>query len=164
MFSLYFGLESCKADLFDRGIASARDGNLQEAIHLWSRYLKTHPQSYPALVNRGSAYFLTGQIFNGVLDWHKSAKYCPPFAYAYCPGNFIVRSQGRMLGYVTPQEMEPDLTPSVIMIGALYEECGRRDLAVELYTKAIDLTRNPVLKSRFESAVEAISGEGGRVR
>lgn len=150
----------CEANPFDRGMNAARDGDFQQAIHFWSRYLKTHPQSYPALVNRGSAYWLTGSVLNGVLDWHKAGKFSPPFAYAYCPGDFLLLSQERMLGYAMALELEPELTASVIMIGALFEDCGRRDLAVELFTKAVDLTRNPLLKGRFENAVEIIGGGG----
>lgn len=137
---------------------AVHSGNLQTAISYWSKYIKQHPDSYEALVNRGLAYFISGAVLKGVSDWHEARRFTPPFAYAYNSVTFLRRSpaDGKLLGYVVSLELDPDFTASIIMVGSLYQEIGKARLASELFMKSKELTKNPLLKSQFEHWVKLL--------
>jgi tetratricopeptide (TPR) repeat protein len=149
---------------FERGLAAARLGRLDQAVRSWSRTIKKHPKSYSAYINRGSAYILSGYVFRGIRDWHKAREYSPAFAYAVYSGHFIEEASGdpAMLNYAMSTELDPDYVPSVIMTGITYLDVGRTDKALELYRNSIDLTKNPLLKSFLDywiTSIESTSTE-----
>jgi tetratricopeptide (TPR) repeat protein len=140
------------ADDFDRGFDAAMRGQMDQAINFWTVHLRRNPKSYETLVNRGNAYFAGGHVLKGVSDWREARQFAPAFAYAFCPAAFIKRpiTQTPMLGFAVALELDPDYVASVIMTGALYQDIGRTQLAIELYEKSKDLTKNPLLKAQFE--------------
>lgn len=141
---------SCSDDL-DRGLQAAAEGRLDEAVMLWTSVIKKNPKSYAAHVNRGSAYIKTGYIFKGIMDWHRAWQLSPFFAYAVYTGDFVRQASGNpaILNYAASLELDPDLIPSVAMMGLTYLELGRPKKAVQLYRKSMDLTKNPLTKSNL---------------
>ncbi len=149
---------------FERGLAAARSGRLDQAVRLWSKTIKRNPKSYSAYINRGSAYIHSGYIFRGIQDWHKARELSPAFAYAVYGGLFIEEAPGdpAMLNYAMSTELDPDYVPSVIMTGITYLDVGRTDKTVELYRNSIELTKNPLLKSFLDywiTSIESPTGE-----
>ncbi len=76
----------------------------------------------------------------------------PTFAYALDTGDFINVSQQnpRALGFVKTLELDPDFAGAVTMSGATYLDLGQKKLAAELFGKAVELTKNPMLKNDFD--------------
>lgn len=148
---------------FERGLAAARSGRLDQAVRLWSRTIKKNPKSYSAYVNRGSAYIQSGHVFRGIQDWHKARELSPAFAYAVYSGHFIEEAPGdpAMLNYAMSTELDPDYVPSVVMTGITYLDVGRTDKALELYRNSIDLTKNPLLKSFLDYWIASIESPTG---
>jgi tetratricopeptide (TPR) repeat protein len=142
---------------------AARSGQLGRAIELWTRALGADPKSYAAYANRGSAYLETGHVLKGIEDWHRARKYAPIFAYGLYTPDFVDRASRnrRMLNYARPLEIDPDHIPSVAMMGIAYLDLGRDSIAVELYRKSIELTRNPLLKNHLHHWVESIRSSSG---
>lgn len=142
---------------FQKGMQAARAGKLEDAIKLWSSSIARDPKFYAAYVNRGSAYLLTGHVMKGVLDWHKAKLYGPIFAYGLYGGDFVESSDGgRMLNYAKSLEIDPDYITSVSMAGITYLDLGKDRLAIDLYRKSIELTRNPVLKNDLDFWIKSI--------
>lgn len=141
-----------KTEDFDLGLKAARQGDFDRAVQFWSRTLQRRPKSYAAFVNRGSAYLLSGHVMKGIRDWKQAKRYSPVFAYAVYTGEFIDRAGGdrRLLNFAKPLELDPKYVASVLMMGAAYLDLGRTREASELYEISIELTRNPVLKNRFD--------------
>jgi tetratricopeptide (TPR) repeat protein len=137
---------------FEQGLMAARSGQLDHAVRLWSKVIRRNPKSYAAYVNRGSAHIRSGYVLKGILDWHRAREFSPAFAYAAYGGDFIGEAPGNpaMLNYAMSIELEPDYVPSVVMTGITYLDVDRSDKALELYRNAIDLTKNPLLKSFFD--------------
>lgn len=151
-------LETKAADSFQLGMAAARSGQLGRAIELWTLSLGADPKSYAAYANRGSAYLESGYVLKGIEDWHKARKYAPIFAYGLYTQDYIDRARRnrRILNYAKSLEIDPDHIPSVAMMGIAYLDLGRDSIAVELYRKSIDLTRNPMLKNHLHHWVKSI--------
>jgi hypothetical protein len=61
-----------------------------------------------------------------------------------------------MLNYAASLELDPDHIPSVVMMGAMYLDLGLDKMAVDLYRKSKDLTKNPLLKNHLEHWVETL--------
>lgn len=156
----------CKVEAvstFERGMEAARAGHLNRAIQLWTRVIRSDPRSYAAYVNRGSAYLQSGHVLKGVEDWSEARKYAPIFAYGLYLSDYIKEASRnrRMLNFAKPLELDPDYVPSVAMMGIAYLDLGRDRLAVKLYRKSIDLTRNPMLKNHLHHWVESIISRKG---
>jgi tetratricopeptide (TPR) repeat protein len=147
-----------RADDFDRGILALHQGLLTEAIQHWSRYIKRHPDSYAAHVNRGSAYLHSGLIHRGIRDWKRARDVAPPFTYGVYTGYYVLNAEGagKLLGFAAPLEIDPEYTCSVLSAGALLVEMGRLQDAADLYQNAKELTKNPLLKSKFEYWIETL--------
>ncbi len=145
---------------FDQGLKAARSGELGRAIDLWTKTIKRRPACYAAYINRGTAYMLRGDVMKAIADWHRARRYAPVFAFGVYPGDFIdqARSEFTLLNYVKATEIDPDHIPSVSMTGITYTELGKGKKAAELYRMCIDLTRNPMLKSRLEHWISGIEG------
>ncbi len=137
---------------FKTAMRRAHAGKLDQAISLWSKDLKQRPKSYSAYVNRGTAYMMTGRVKKAISDWAKAAKYAPVFSYGIYREDFIDEAPGNtaILNFAKSLELDPEYIPSVLMMGALYIELGREEAAVGLYKEAVDLTRNPMLKSYLD--------------
>lgn len=137
---------------FKTAMRRAHAGKLDQAISLWSKDLKQRPKSYSAYVNRGTAYMMTGRVRQAISDWAKAAKYAPVFSYGIYREDFIDEAPGNtaILNFAKSLELDPEYIPSVLMMGALYIELGREETAVGLYKEAVDLTRNPMLKSYLD--------------
>ncbi|MEW6347567.1 MAG: tetratricopeptide repeat protein [Thermodesulfobacteriota bacterium] len=137
---------------FDQGLEAAHAGDLDTAIHHWTATIKRAPRCYEAYVNRGTAYFRKGNVIQGVRDWHKARVLSPTFAYATDTGDFIniLPQPPRSLGFVKTLELDPEFAGAVTMSGATYLDLGQRRLAAELFRKAVELTKNPVLKNDFD--------------
>jgi tetratricopeptide (TPR) repeat protein len=137
---------------FDMALESARAGKLDRAVELWSKVIQRNPRSYSALVNRGAAFRRSGYVFKAIMDWHEARKWSPLFAYGVYCSDYIVQASGdtSMLNFASPLELEPDHVASVLMAGTMYVELGHPAMAAELYRKAVDLTRNPMLKTYLE--------------
>ncbi len=148
----------CKADDFDRGFEAALQGQMDQAVKYWTDHLRRNPKSYETLVNRGSAYFASGHVLKAVSDWGQARQYAPAFAYAFCPAAFVKRSNAdrQSPSFVTALELDPDYIGSVMMVGSLYQDIGKTQLAVELYTACKDLTKNPLLKAQFEHWINTL--------
>ncbi len=151
-------------EAFARGLKEARAGRIQNAIARWSETIRRNPDSYAAYVNRGVAYMGTGYVLNAVSDWHEARRLSPVFALGvYTPG-FIDQLPGdtRILNFVKSLEIDPDHVGSVIMMGAAYLDVQRPEMAAELYRKAIDLTRNPMLKNTLDHWARSLELSDGR--
>jgi tetratricopeptide (TPR) repeat protein len=148
---------------FNRGLEAGRDGDLDRAIYYWSRTILQDEDCYAAYVNRGTAYFLTGQVMNGVVDWHEATKYAPIFAYGVFAPRFIEQATGKrnVLNFARPLEIDPDLTASILMMGAGYVDLGRKRSAARLFRMSIELTKNPVLKNQLEHWATSLEEEAG---
>jgi tetratricopeptide (TPR) repeat protein len=147
------------ADTFQLGVKAARAGQLDRAIKLWTREIRMDPKSYAAYVNRGNAYLQSGHVLKGIEDWHEARKHAPIFAFGLYISDYIERASRnrRMLNYAKPLELDPDYVASIAMMGIAYLDLGRDRLAVKLYRKSIDLTRNPMLKNHLHHWVESIT-------
>ncbi|MBI5251621.1 MAG: tetratricopeptide repeat protein [Desulfomonile tiedjei] len=151
---------SAASNDFEKGLAAARSGQMDLAITLWTKMIERHPKSYEAHVNRGKAYIYMGRVFKGVTDWHRARELAPVFAYGVYSGDFIrASSDGKLLSFVAPLELDPDYLPSVFMTAVTYLDVGRTDRALELYRKSIDLTTNPLLKSYFDHWAGSIESD-----
>ncbi len=143
----------CYADQeFDQGLGAAYAGDLDAAIQLWTVAIRRSPRCYEAYVNRGAASFRKGNMIQGVRDWHKARTLSPTFAYAVDTGDFINVSQPtpRSLGFVKALELDPEFAGAVTMSGATFLDLGQKRLAAELFGKAVELTKNPMLKNDFD--------------
>jgi len=130
-------------------IAAARAGHLERAVELWTQTIKKNPKSYAAYVNRGTARLQTGHVLKGVEDWHAGAQYMPVFAFGVYRTDFIEEAEGNkaVLNFAKSLEIDPDVIPSIMMMGAAYLDLGKDRMAAALFRKSIDLTRNPMLKN-----------------
>jgi Tfp pilus assembly protein PilF len=154
------------SDSFKDGVTAAREGQLSRAVELWTVTLRADPKCYAAYVNRGTAYIKSGHVMHGIRDWHAAGKYAPLFAYAYCSDDFIdqaVASRAE-LNYAKSLELDPDHVTSVTMMGVAYLDLGKTDMTVELYRKAIDLTKNPLLKNHLFYWIKSIEEAAGSRR
>jgi len=142
----------------DGGVQAFRSGRPELAIELWTRAIGKNPKSYAAHVNRGSAYLSRGYVLRGIRDWYEAESLSPMFAYGVFNGDFVPESghNAQMLTYAASLELDPDYIPSVVMIGAAYQDLGLRERAAELYRKSIDLTRNPLLKGQLDHWLGAL--------
>jgi tetratricopeptide (TPR) repeat protein len=146
------------ADDFDIGMEAAKMGQFDQAVELWTRFIQKNPKSYSAHVNRGSAYLKSGYVFKGIMDWHQARKLSPLFAFGVYGQDFIAQASGdtSMLNYASPLELDPDHISSVAMMGIAYLDLGQPAKAVQLYRKAMDLTKNPLLKSYLDHWADTI--------
>jgi tetratricopeptide (TPR) repeat protein len=146
---------------FDSGLQAASVGNLEGAIKYWSKEIDRNPKLYAAYINRGNAYMKRGFILRGISDWRKAHDLSPVFAYGFVSGDYIVRKSGSgpLVGFVVPLELDPDHVAAVIMMGSTYQDVGRADKASELYRNSVELTKNPLLKSRFEFWISTLNTE-----
>ena len=154
-------LDAQRSSAFRKALRAARSGQLETAIKLWTVVIQRNPKSYSAYVNRGSAYLLLGRVLEGLRDWHQAKECAPLFAYGvYSPG-FILEGNVNpaLLNYARSLELDPDHVPSVMMLGALYQDLGRDEVAIELYRLSADLTRNPILKNHFNHWIKSLGGE-----
>jgi tetratricopeptide (TPR) repeat protein len=143
---------SAEANDFDQGVAALVLGRNDLAIRSMTKVLRKNPKSYAAHVNRGTAYFRSGRVFKGVLDWNKARDLSPLFAYGVYTGEVIVRA-GRNpdeLGFVASVELDPEYISSVEMTGIMLMDLGWDKKAAELYRMSMDLTKNPLLKTHLE--------------
>lgn len=145
-------------------LAAARGGDLDRAVDLWTRALKKDPKSYVAYVNRGTARFLTGHVFKGVEDWHAAIRYMPVFAFGVYRADFVEEAEGNraVLNFAKSLEIDPDYVPSIMMTAATYLDLGKDRMVVDLFSKSIDLTRNPLLKNMLFHWAQSL--QGGRRR
>ncbi|MDQ7785402.1 MAG: tetratricopeptide repeat protein [Desulfomonilaceae bacterium] len=136
----------------ERGLQAVRSGDVERAIQAWTTALRRNPKSYAAYVNRGSAHMQAGYVFKGITDWHKARDFSPTFAYGVYSGGYIRQASGNaaMLNYAASLELDPDHVASVVMMGVTYLDLGRRDMALDLFKKSKDLTKNPLLKNYLE--------------
>ncbi len=156
-------LFACTPDMWaanevERGLEAVRSGDVNRAIQLWTTAINRNPKSYAAYVNRGSAYIQSGYVFKGVMDWHQARKLSPIFAFGLYAGGYIRQASGNasMLNYAAPLELDPDYIPSVIMTGVTYLDLGLDGMAVDLYRKSKELTKNPLLKNHLEHWIETL--------
>lgn len=154
-FALWFQATLAQArakGAFDQGLKAARTGQLDRAIKLWTKTLKKKPKCYAAYINRGTALMQSGHIMKGINDWHKAKKVEPVFAYGLCPADYIpeASSHRKLLGFAKSTELDPNYVPSVMMTGIAYSELGHKKLAANLFRMCVDLTKNPMMKSRFD--------------
>lgn len=150
-----------------QGIEAARNGRLDVATELWSRTIRKDPKCYAAWVNRGSAYIRRGYVYRAIMDWHKAIQLSPIFAYGVHTGDFIRHaSAGKpILNYAVAIELDPEHFPSVAMTGATLQDLGLTKMAVELFRKSVDLTKNPLLKSHLDywaNSLESLEDKNGR--
>lgn len=152
------------ADHFEIGMEAARIGQFDQAVESWTRFIQKNPKSYSAHVNRGSAYLKSGYVFKGIMDWHQARKLSPLFAFGVYGQDFIAQASGdtSMLNYASPLELDPDHISSVAMIGIAYLDLGQPAKAVQLYRKAMDLTKNPLLKTHLDHWADTIESSANR--
>jgi tetratricopeptide (TPR) repeat protein len=150
--SLLVAIPAYPTEFYDEGLTRADAVKTERAVESWTRVIRRNPRSYEAYVNRGSAYFLRGHVFRGVMDWNRASELAPVFAYALFTGEFITQSagRGRLLNYAVSIELDPDRIASVLMIGAMYLDIGQDAKAAELFRKSANLTKNPLLKSELD--------------
>ncbi|MFH0824496.1 MAG: hypothetical protein V2B18_17210 [Pseudomonadota bacterium] len=149
---------------FQQAVKQAREGHLDRSIRLWSRCIQKDPKSYPALVNRGTAYLMTGYVSRGLRDWSEANRMSPLFAFAVYNEAFIDRAARKdgMISFVKPLEIDPDYIASIVMTGSTYLDLGREGEAAELFRLSIDLTRNPLLKNTLEHWAGTLDPQKGR--
>jgi hypothetical protein len=142
----------------DSRLTRADAAIIDRAIESWTRVIRRNPRSYEAYVNRGTALFLRGHVYGGIMDWHRANELAPVFAYAFFTGEFAAQTagRGRLLNYAVSTELDPDRTASVLMAGAMYLDLGQENKASELFRKSAELTKNPLLKSELEYWVHVI--------
>jgi len=149
------------ADELEQGIEAARSDQLERAVALWTRAIQKDPKSYAAHANRGSANMRLGYVFKGIMDWHRANQLAPLFAYGVDTGDFVRHAVAGnpLLGFAVAIELDPDHLPSVAMTGALYQDLGLTKMAVELFRKSMDLTRNPLAKSHLDYWANSLEEE-----
>lgn len=164
MSALLLAPSSHAADDFEIGMEAARMGQLDQAVESWTRFIQKNPKSYSAYVNRGSAYLKSGYVFKGIMDWHRARQLSPLFAFGVYGQDFIAQASGdtSMLNYASPLELDPDHISSVAMIGIAYLDLGQLAKAAQLYRKAMDLTKNPLLKSHLDHWADTIEAPTNR--
>lgn len=152
------------SELFQEALYHANEGRLDQAIDLWTRFIRRHPKSYAAYANRGTAYLWTGHVYKGIMDWDRARELSPLFAYAVYNARFIPEAEhnSTMLNYTISLELEPDYYPSVHMTASLLLDLGRPDKAANMFRKSIDLTKNPLLKSHLEHWADALDNKTRR--
>lgn len=154
-------------DELRQGIEAARNGRLDKATELWSRTIEKDPKCYAAWVNRGSAHIKRGYVYKGIMDWHRANQLSPIFAYGVYTGEFVRHAAaGRpILNYAVSIELDPEHFPSVAMMGVTLLDLGLTKMAVELFRKSIDLTKNPLVKSQLDywaNSLESPEDKNGR--
>jgi len=154
------------SDDFEKAIEAARAANYGQAVELWSKVVQRNPRSYAALVNRGRALLADGYVYRAVMDWHEARKWSPVFAYGVYSGDYLAQASGdtAMLNYASPLELDPDYIVSVLMAGTMYDELGYRAMAVQLYRKSVELTRNPMLKGYLAHLGDLLETTPGKYR
>lgn len=162
--SLLLTLRVYPAGTYDHRLSRQDTVEADRAIESWTRVIRRNPRSYEAHVNRGSAYFLRGYVFRGIMDWHRASELAPVFAYAFFTGEFITQSanRGRLLNYAVSIELDPDRIVSVLMMGMMYLDLGQYPKTCELYRKSANLTKNPLLKSELDYWVHQLETDLSR--
>ncbi len=145
-------------DEIEQGLQAIRSGDVKRAIQIWTVAINRNPKSYAAYVNRGSAYIKAGFVFKGIADWDEARKLSPIFAFGLYSGGYIRQASGNasILNYAAPLELDPDHIPSVAMMGVTYLDLGLDKLAVNLYRKSKNLTKNPLLKNHLDHWIESL--------
>jgi tetratricopeptide (TPR) repeat protein len=145
---------------FDLGLEAAYAGDMEAAARHWTKEIRTYGGSYAAYANRGTALLRSGHVLQGIRDWYRAKPLAPNFAYGLCSGDFIRQAprNRRNLNFVRPLELDPEYVASVSMMGITFLDLGMKKHALELYRKSLELTRNPMLKSRFDHWIKSIEG------
>ncbi len=145
-------------NLFNMGMRAARKGNLERAAELWSKVIDSNPGSYAAMVNRGVANMKRGFVIKGIDDWRKAVDLAPIFAFQTDCGDYVQGFKGNgSVNFVRPLEIDPDHVASVMMAGALCLDLGKHEEAISLFSKSIELTKNPLLKNRLDHWAKSLS-------
>lgn len=145
-------------DEVERGLQAIRSGEVDLAIQHWTTAINENPKSYASYVNRGSAHIQAGYVLKGIKDWHRALKLSPIFAFGVYSGGYIRQASGNasMLNFAASLELDPDHIPSVVMMGVMYLDLGLDTMAVDLYRKSKDLTKNPLLKNELDHWAETL--------
>lgn len=161
LFSFGSPIDAHGSATFRKALRAAQSGKLDRAVQLWTIVIKRNPKSYAAYVNRGSAHLLSGNVLEGLRDWHKANECAPVFAYGVYASGFVQEADRNpaLLGYAMSLELDPDYIPSVVMIGAFYQDLALDETAIELYRLSTGLTRNPMLKNHLNHWMKTLGGE-----
>jgi tetratricopeptide (TPR) repeat protein len=146
------------ADDFARGVQALDMGHDERAVGLFSSYLSRKPQTYEALLNRGTAFARNGRICQAITDWSAAAEVAPLFAYGLYIDDVIrvVAPKNSLIKYVANIELYPEKAASVAMAGATLLDLGHRSAAVDLFKRSTLLTKNPLFKTDLEFWIKTL--------
>jgi tetratricopeptide (TPR) repeat protein len=145
-------------DDFARGVQALDMGQDEQAVSLFSSYLSRKPQTYEALLNRGTAFARNGRICRAITDWSAAAEVAPLFAYSFYIDDVIrvVAPKNSLIKYVANIELYPEKAASVAMAGATLLDLGHRSAAVDLFKRSTLLTKNPLFKTDLEFWIKTL--------
>ncbi len=145
-------------DDFTQGTLALDGGQHDLAIRFFSSCLARRPQTYEALLNRGTAYIRSGHVYKAISDWNRAVELAPLYAYAFYSDDVIrsVTPNSRPVKYVAMIELFPERAVSVVMTGATFLDLGLKSAAIDLFKMSTSLTRDPMFKTDLEYWIKTL--------
>ncbi|MCL7487984.1 MAG: tetratricopeptide repeat protein [Desulfobulbaceae bacterium] len=123
-------------------VSHHKNGRLNEAMDIYMRILKSHPDHPDANHLLGVLYHQTGQHETGLKLIRKAIRIRPDFAvYHLSLGNIFLdqkKPEKASLSYQKSIDLRPGYAQAYLNLGSAYDEMGRLDAAIACFQKAIE--------------------------
>jgi tetratricopeptide (TPR) repeat protein len=126
---------------YNRGVAYAGLGRMQEAIDDFSQAVKIRPDYAEAYNNRGTAYDKLGRGAEAIEDYNLAIQAKPEQAESYYNRGAVYNKLGRpqeaIKDYLLAIKIKPDCIEAYTNLGVIYTRLGRLQDAVDSFNQAI---------------------------
>jgi tetratricopeptide (TPR) repeat protein len=153
--------EDADTVLRQRALAKARNGNFYEAIALFNRILRAHPNSARDYNNRGLVYFQSGDLEAALADYNHALHLNPHLDGAYNNRANYYAATGLFLEAVLDYDAALDLNPNNIRAW-INQGITFRDL--QMYDRALESLDIALTMGQLTSHVYAERGRTYHVR
>lgn len=124
---------------------AAKQGDLPQAIALFTQLIAHHPENASHFNNRGLLYFQQGQFDQALLDYHRALMLNPRLGKVYNNRANCYATLGRLSDAIADYETAIDLDPTDLRarlnLGITWRQLAEYDLAIETFDAALQCSQ-----------------------
>lgn len=129
-----------------KGHEALKNGDINKAIHLYTKALQDYPNDCNLLSDRGVAYLHANDKVKCYADFDAALKIQPNYSYRYASRAFAKNNFGDIDGaiedYEKAVELDPDDAIAHNNLGLLLEQKGYKRASEERFERADKLSKN----------------------
>jgi tetratricopeptide (TPR) repeat protein len=131
--------------LRQQAIDTVKQGDLPQAIVVYTQLIQLNPESASHFNNRGLVYFQQGQLAQALLDYHRALRLNPRLGKVYNNRANCYAVLGRLGDAIADYETAIDLDPTDIRarlnLGITWRQLDEYDLAIETFDAALQCSQ-----------------------